>query len=244
MSQGSVHRVSLTFILFLTFGTGATWAQCVVPNQITNGQPADATKVMENFGAVADCAENPGPRPNAQISGPTGGTVTVQNPGASTNYNFNLPAESGSLGDVLTSGGGDDHPSIWTPTGNSGHALPYLDGNNTWAGIQTFGPVLGSVTAQSGTTYILSLTDCGKTIVFSNNSPITLTTLNSLPIGCSIAIEQGGDGQVTIVPGAGTAQHSPHSYTRTYGRYAILGLFVDGNEGGSAADIVITGDGA
>ncbi|MDN5836688.1 MAG: hypothetical protein L0H12_04970, partial [Nitrosospira sp.] len=111
-------------------------------------------------------------------------------------------------------------------------------------GTQTFGPVIGSVSTQSGTTYTLAANDCGTTIVFSSNSPVTLTTFNSLPIGCAIAVEQGGDGQVTVAPGAGTSQHSPHSFTKTYGRYAILGLFIDANEGGTAADIIITGDGA
>jgi len=32
--------------------------------------------------------------------------------------------------------------------------------------------------------------------------------------------------------------------TKTYGQYAILGLFVDANVGGTAADFTITGDGA
>ena len=32
-------------------------AQCVVPNALTNGQVADASEVMENFDAVADCAD-------------------------------------------------------------------------------------------------------------------------------------------------------------------------------------------
>ena len=32
-------------------------AACTVPNQITNGQPADATVVMGNFNALKDCAD-------------------------------------------------------------------------------------------------------------------------------------------------------------------------------------------
>ena len=129
-------------------------------------------------------------------------------------------------------------------TGTSGHVLPYLDGSNQWSGTQTFGPVVGSVTTQVGTTYTLAATDCGTTILFTNPSAITVTTLNSLPAGCAIAIEQEGAGQVTIVAGAGATQHSAHNYTKTYGPYAILGLFVDTNSGGSAADIIVTGDGA
>ena len=129
-------------------------------------------------------------------------------------------------------------------TGTSGHALPFLDGNNTWSGTQTFGPVIGAVSSQTGTTYTLAATDCGTTILFSNASPVTVTTLNSLPSGCAIAIEQAGAGQVTVAAGAGATQHSAHNYTKTYGQYAILGLFVDTTADGSAADFIITGDGA
>lgn len=128
--------------------------------------------------------------------------------------------------------------------GASGHSLPYLDGNNAWSGTQTFGSVVGTVTTQSGTSYTLTASDCGTTILFTNASTITVTTINSLPPGCSVAIEQGGVGQVAIAAGTGATQHSAHSFTKTYGQYAILGLFVDTNAGGSAANIIITGDGA
>ena len=241
-------RRSVSYVLFAVMtclfgGVGSANAQCTVPNQITNGQVADASQVMANFNAVLNCLANPGPTANVQFSGPGGGIITMQNPGATTNYNLNLPAAPGNAGDLLTSGGGSN-PQTWTPTGNSGHALPFLDGNNTWSGTQTFGPVVGSVSTRSGTTYTLAANDCGTTILFSGSTSVTLTTLNSLPAGCAIAIEQAGAGQIVIAAGAGATQHSAHGYTRTYGQYAILGLFVDSNAGGSAANFIITGDGA
>jgi hypothetical protein len=128
-------------------------------------------------------------------------------------------------------------------TGTSGHTLPFLDGANTWSGTQTFGAVVGSINTQSGTTYTLQASDCGKTILFTSGSGISLTTLNSLAAGCSIAVEQGGAGQITIANGSGATSHSAHNYTKTFGQYAILGLFVDTNSGGSAANFIITGDG-
>ncbi|KQV29318.1 hypothetical protein ASC97_23570 [Rhizobium sp. Root1203] len=219
-------------------------AQCTIPNVITNGQVADATPLMGDFSALVDCIENPAPVPSKQFSGPGGGVITMQNPSSTSDYNFNLPATAGNPGDLLTSGGGGTSPELWTSTGTSGHVLPFLDGGNTWSGTQTFGAVVGSITTQSGTAYILAASDCGTTIRFTSNSPVTVTTLNSLPPGCSVAIEQAGNGQIAIAAGAGTTQRSPHSYTKTYGPYAILGLFVDMNAGGSAAEIIITGDGA
>lgn len=130
-------------------------------------------------------------------------------------------------------------------TGTSGHTLPFLDGTNTFSGTQTFGTVVGSVNAQAGTTYTLAATDCGKTVIITNGSAITLTTLNSLPIGCSIAVEQGGAGQITVANGAGATLTSAHSFTKTFAAAgAIIGLFVDTNAGGTAAHFVLTGDGA
>jgi hypothetical protein len=129
-------------------------------------------------------------------------------------------------------------------TGTTGHSLPFLDDGNTWSGTQTFGPVIGSVSTQAGSSYTLAASDCGTTILFTANSAVTVTTTNSLPVGCAIAIEQAESGQVTIAAGSGATQHSAHSFTKSYGQYAILGLFVDTNAGGTAADFIITGDGA
>lgn len=132
-----------------------------------------------------------------------------------------------------------------TATGTSGATLPLLNGTNTWSGTQTFGTVVGTINTQSGTTYTLAATDCGKTILFTSASAITLTTLNSLSAGCAIAVEQGAAGQITVANGASATLTSAHSYTKTFNAAgAIIGLFVDTNAGGSAAHFVLTGDGA
>lgn len=46
--------------------------------------------------------------------GGSGATVTVQNPSATTAYNFNLPATAGTTGQYLTSAGGGSSPTTWT----------------------------------------------------------------------------------------------------------------------------------
>jgi hypothetical protein len=222
---------------------------------------------MANYEALRTCL-NSGefvevPTPTRQFSGPGGGIVTMQNLGAATNYNFNLPAAAGNAGDLLTSGGGGSNSETWTTpgtdlalsgnvlnlattgvtagsyalpnitvdakgrltaasngpsTGTSGHVLPFLDGNNTWSGTQTFGPVVGAVSSQSGAAYTLAATDCGTTILFTSAAAVTLTTLSSLPAGCAIAVEQAGSGQVTIAAGSGATQRSAHGFTKTYGQ--------------------------
>lgn len=69
-------------------------AQCAVPNQLTNGQLADATQVMTNFSAVAGCAD-------AAVT--PSGSPAVGNlasfSGAKSVTNTNLS------GDVTTAGG-------------------------------------------------------------------------------------------------------------------------------------------
>lgn len=238
-----IQVVALTTGIIICY-TNSAEATCVVPNALTNGQVANATQVMGNFDAVTNCINAPPPTPTTKLSGPGGGVVTLQNPSATANYNFNFPATAGSAGNLLTSGGGGSNPTTWTSTGTTGHVLPYLDGSNSWSGTQIFGSVVGSISTQSGTTYTLAQSDCGTTIRFTNSSPITLTTLNSLPAGCAIAIEQSGSGHVTVQPGSGTTQHSTHGFTKTFAQYAILGLFVDTNTGGSAANFIVSGDGA
>jgi hypothetical protein len=75
-------------------GQGASAATCNVPNSIANGQVADATKVMENFDAVADCAE----QAVTTTGSPAAGSVAV--------FSNTQTVTSGDLnGDVTTTGG-------------------------------------------------------------------------------------------------------------------------------------------
>jgi hypothetical protein len=135
-------------------------------------------------------------------------------------------------------------------TGTSGHVLPFLDGNLNFGGTTnfsataTFGPVMTAVNAQTGTTYTLLATDCGKTVLITNASAITVTAPNNLSVGCHIAVVQGGAGQITISPQAGGTLVSAHSYTKTFGQRAGIGLSVLTNSGGSAAEWYLFGDGA
>lgn len=120
-----------------------------------------------------------------------------------------------------------------------------LSANNTWTGTQTFGAVIGGVNAQSGTTYTLQASDCGKTVQVTNAGAITVTTFQAAVVGCSINVVQGGAGQITFANGGSATLVSAHSYTKTFAAAgATVTLSVLTNSGGSAAVFTLTGDGA
>jgi hypothetical protein len=82
---------ALAFALTLVMLPVAARAACPVPNQITNGQVADATKMMDNFNAIGSCATS------------VGGSPT---PGAIATISDQSSLAAGDLsGDVTTNGG-------------------------------------------------------------------------------------------------------------------------------------------
>jgi hypothetical protein len=99
-------------------------------------------------------------------------------------------------------------------------------------------------TTQAGTSYPLAATDCGTTIRFTSNSAITVTTLNSLWVGCQVSLVQAGTGQVTVANGSGATMTSPHNFTKTFGQGSMIGLLVDANSGGASAHFLLVGDGS
>lgn len=128
------------------------------------------------------------------------------------------------------------------PTGTSGATLPFLNGTNTWSGVQTFNNVFGTVSTQSGTTYTLAATDCGTQIAFTNAAAVTVTIPAALTTGCNIAILQTtAAGQVTVTGTAVAAAtlHSGHSYTKTFGQWSIIGINIY-----TTGVAILTGDGA
>jgi len=71
--------------------------QCTVPNTLVNGQVADATKVMENFNAVADCVDSARGDTVTHEGAPAAGEIAVfASPTGVTGGNL--------TGDVTTSG--------------------------------------------------------------------------------------------------------------------------------------------
>ena len=153
-------------------------------------------------------------------------------------------APTGQFATGLTSGGlAYDVVPFSALSGTSGVVAQYGVGGSFTAE-NIFYNTKNIVTTISGTTHNTAEADCGTTLLFTSSSAVTVTAVNSVGAGCSIAIEQGGTGQVTVTAGAGASLNSAFSYSATRTQYSIIGLRVDTNSGGSSAHYVLVGDGA
>lgn len=109
-------------------GTSLLSSHSIVVGQGTSPvgliSPAPLGDVLISKGPSADPSFTPNPvlGVNATTAGSlgiangagSGATVTLQNLGATSAYNFNLPTTAGSSGQVLTSQGGASTPMTWT----------------------------------------------------------------------------------------------------------------------------------
>lgn len=246
------------FLLLTTLLPHEARAQAIVLPCVPSGQsciPVSAANPLPTTGgAGGGNVSNSGTPTNGQIAQWTNATtiqgvtiVPAANGGAGTINGALKGNGSGVVSQAACADLSNGATGCSTATGTNGGTLPLLNGTNTWSGVQTFGEVLGTVTSQSGTTYTLANADCGTEVTFTNASAVTVTIPATLPVGCNIAILQTtASGQVTVTGTAVSAAtlHSAHSYTKTFGQWAIIGINIEANAGGSSAVAILTGDGA
>lgn len=79
------------------------------------------------------------------------------------------------------------------------------------------------ILTEAGTTRTLSAADNGKVIYCTSGSAVTITCATGLGKGFSCTIIQGGDGKVTIAPGAATL-NSYSGLLSTMGKFAVVSL--------------------
>lgn len=102
------------------------------------------------------------------------------------NQIFNLPAPStvnapARLIDVTS------NPTIVVPgTGTSGHTVPFLDGNNTWSGTNTFSAAISVPSGSSFTNAVLT-NPTMTTPVLGTPTSGTLTNTTGLPVATGIS---------------------------------------------------------
>lgn len=122
-----------------------------------------------------------------------------------------------------------------------GSGISQFAGTVNITGVLETAEVLGAVTSQAGTTYTFAATDCGTEVRFTSASAVTATIPATLTTGCNIAVAQIGAGKVSVNGSAVSPAtlHSAHSYTGTFGQFAIIGINID-----QTGDAILTGDGS
>lgn len=147
----------------------------------------------------------------------------------------NLVAPSSTVGAPLCSAGASADPAFCTSI--------------TVTGTTTVATVNGAGNPQTGTTYTLASTDCGKTLPFTSSSAVTVTVPASIvPASgttCIITVAQTGSAKVSVNGTAVTAAtlESAHSYTGTSGtQWSVIQLTLTTVSSTTVA--ILTGDGS
>lgn len=187
----------------------------------------------------------------------TGGTMLKLS--NSEDCNFNL---AGSNAAMYSGGGSAISTCVQYGSGNSGNMTIFLSRDASISALSsgtTFGALISttdgalsmdssldgfraSYNTQSGTSYTITASDCGKILRFTNASSVTLTLPNSLPVGFNCSVMQGAAGQVIFSPASGATRRNRQSHTKSAGQWAVCTLQVVTNSGGSSAEYVLNGD--
>jgi hypothetical protein len=148
-----------------------------------------------------------------------------------------------SPGIIPAPGGGGGGACVGITIGST--TIPCGGSAGTLTGV-TFGWSMGTVRTQSLTTDTLSSTDCGNTVRYTANSAVTVTvpaTLGANGLTCDIGLNQIGTGKVSIngtAVSAATFVNPGGTGTRQQG--SKIGVEIDANPGGTAAEAILTGD--
>jgi len=122
------------------------------------------------------------------------------------------------VGTVACAGLSNSGTACTAATGTSGTTLPFLDGTNTFSGIQTFGEVHGTTetVSLSSNNYNAVVADCGKTkLLPTGTTPtVTLPNINPASGSCTITfVTTAAKAYLFNAASGGSKQNSQGFYT-------------------------------
>lgn len=172
------------------------------------------------------------PATNASNAVPKGKVIRIRNTGV-VGHEFSIFAQDGTsiiaslavndyveltLSDASTTNGSWDVKTLNTMAGQSSSSV-FITGGTIYG-------ALIPPNAQTGTTYTLDATDCGKVVTFNNASAITVT-VPSMSQGFMCKCYQKGAGQVTFTGGSGVTLNSANSALKTRVQYSPASIYFD-----------------
>ncbi len=102
-------------------------------------------------------------------------------------------------------------------------------------------PQSAAPTTNTGNVSVISSMD-GTVQEHNNTTGGTYTFANSITVGCSGLIVQVNTGQITFAVAGGGNLRQASSYTKTRTQWSVVSWYCRANAGGSAAEIVLSGD--
>lgn len=199
----------------------------------TGTLPPGPSVVATNVGSVgAYCQPGASASTSSQYLGPVGGGFQFQIIPGTTQLTCITASGTTTVNLVGGSGFARTQPAPGIPSSGG-----------------TVTSVYGTISVKSGTTYTAAGTDCGTTLLFTSNSPVTVTLPSSIAplsgVGCIIAVIQGGTAKVSVNGSAVSPASlvSANSYTGTSGTSgAIVDLVL--TTVASTATAYLTGTGS
>lgn len=102
-------------------------------------------------------------------------------------------------------------------------------------------PQSAAPTTNTGDVSVISAMD-GTVQEHNNTTGATYTFANNITVGCSGLITQVNTGQITFAIAGGGTLRQANAYTKTRTQWSVVSWYCRANSGGSAAEIVLSGD--
>jgi hypothetical protein len=198
MRSESNFALCMAVAAFLITGFSQAEAACTVPNILSNGQTADATQLMQDFSAVAGCADAATPAGVAN-------SLQVKSPAGSLG---GLPLSTGQL-PIGTTGGA---PQAKTLTAGPGIAITNAPGNITI-----------TATSSGSANGVDWLNEAA--VVRPSVSAFSLLTSTSAPAGAALVSTSRGMALRTSANASGTALMSETATPAGHWQATMLAIY-------------------